>query len=127
VLGETRGRPAMPDLAAEAALIGALWRHAPSVTLLHDADEGGLAVALAEAAIFSGLGAELDLAWDAVPLFGEGGGQAVAAVPSGAVAGLRAAGIPCREIGRVGGDALLGVPVIELAAVHARTLPAVLG
>jgi phosphoribosylformylglycinamidine synthase len=127
VLRETRGRPAMPDLAAEVALIGALWRLASSASLLHDASEGGLAVALAEAAIHSGLGAELDLKWGAVELFGEGGGQAVVAVPPSVVDQVTAAGVPCREIGRVGGNALLGVPVAELAGAHARTLPEVLG
>jgi phosphoribosylformylglycinamidine synthase len=127
VLRETRGRPAMPDLAAEAALIDSLWRLAPSASLLHDASEGGLSVALAEAAIHSGLGAELDLEWDAVELFGEGGGQAVVAVAPDAVAQVTAAGVPCREIGLVGGNALFGVPVAELAAAHARTLPEVLG
>ena len=48
-------------------------------SLVHDASEGGLAVCLAEAAIFSGCGAELSLGDDTIELFGEVGGRAVLA------------------------------------------------
>ena len=77
--GELAGRPAPLDLAAEAELVRDLHETAPRCSLVHDAAEGGLAVALAEAAIASGVGAELDLPDDALTLFGEGGGQAVLA------------------------------------------------
>ena len=104
---EPAGRPATLDLEAEAALVELLWRAAPSCSLVHDAAEGGLAVALAEAALHSGLGAELDLdLGDAVALFGEGGGQAVLASAT-PVEGAR-------RIGTVGGPSMLGVPVDEL-------------
>src|SRR5262249_105162 len=45
-----------PDgsLAAEAALIRFLWKAAPHLTLCHDVGSGGIAVALAEAAAWSG-------------------------------------------------------------------------
>ena len=52
--GETSGTPPPLDLAAESRLVSFLWNAAPLATLVHDAAEGGLAVCLAEAAIFSG-------------------------------------------------------------------------
>ena len=60
VFGEAGGTPAPLDLEAEARSISFLWQAAPLCTLVHDASEGGLAVCLAEAALFSGCGAELD-------------------------------------------------------------------
>ena len=56
-----RGRRHAPplDLAAEARLVSFLWRVAPRCSLVHDSAEGGLAVSLAEAALFSGCGAQL--------------------------------------------------------------------
>ena len=76
------------------------------LTSSHDAAEGGLAVALAEAAIHSGLGAELDLDFgDAVALFGEGGGQAILA---------SSAELDFPRIGTVRGATVLGVPIDRL-------------
>ena len=80
---------------------------------MHDASDGGLAVALAEAAIFSGLGADVEVPEDARAWFGEGGGQAVLACAPEQVD--RLGGVPLRELGVVGGDSLLGIPVAELA------------
>jgi phosphoribosylformylglycinamidine synthase len=85
------------------------------VSLAHDAAEGGLAVACAEAAIWSGIGAELDLPSDPAALFGEGGGRALLACAPADVERF-AADIPLREIGVVGGDELAGVPLAELEA-----------
>jgi phosphoribosylformylglycinamidine synthase len=107
--GELAGRPAPLDLTAEAELVGDLHRLAPLCSLVHDASEGGVAVALAEVAIVSGLGAELDLPDDELSLFGEGGGQAIIACdPDTVLAPL------VRRIGSVGGDTLLGVPIEDL-------------
>jgi phosphoribosylformylglycinamidine synthase len=103
--GELEGRPAPLDLTAEAALVAALHAAAPKCSLIHDAAEGGLAVALAEAAIASGVGAELELADDALSLFGEGGGRAI-------LASRETLDFP--RIGTVGGATLLGVPVEQL-------------
>jgi phosphoribosylformylglycinamidine synthase subunit PurL len=99
------GRPAPLDLAAEASLVRELHEAAPRCSLVHDAAEGGLAVALAEAAIVSGAGAELELPDDPLRLFGEGGGQAI-------LASSEELGLP--RIGTVGGATLLGVPVEQL-------------
>ena len=113
--GALGGRPAELDFAAEAALVRFLWRAAPRCTLVHDCSDGGLAVALAEAAIHSDLGAELDLPEEPVTLFGEGGGRAIVALPRAAADGLAAAeGVQLRRIGTVKGDTLLGVEVGEL-------------
>ena len=46
---------------AEAALIALVTAAAPRCSLAHDVSDGGLAVALAEAALHSGVGARLDL------------------------------------------------------------------
>jgi phosphoribosylformylglycinamidine synthase subunit PurL len=103
--GELAGRPAALDLTAEAALVRTLHESAARCSLVHDAADGGLAVALAEAAIASGVGAELDVPDEPLALFGEGGGQAI--IASGEE-------LEFRRIGTVGGDTLLGVPIDHL-------------
>jgi phosphoribosylformylglycinamidine synthase len=113
--GVVSGSPPPLDLAVEAALVRWLAAIAPRCSLAHDVAEGGLAVALAEAALHSGIGAELDLVPDAVALFGEGGGQAIVALPSEQVeVDPTGAGVEVRRIGVVGGDSLLGVGLDEL-------------
>ena len=112
--GEVGGRPARLDLSAEAALVEFLWRSAPACSLVHDVSGGGLAVALAEAAIFSGVGAEVELPADARAWFGEGGGQAVLACAPDRVD--RLGDVPLRRLGVVGGERLLGIHVVELRA-----------
>ena len=116
---EPAGRPASLDLAAEAALVRALYESAPLCTLVHDVSAGGLAVCLAEAAIASGIGAELDLPDDPLVLFGEGGGQAVVACPADAISDL---GVPARVIGSATGATLLGVPFDDLRQAFEVTI-----
>jgi phosphoribosylformylglycinamidine synthase subunit PurL len=115
-LGGPAGRPALPKLVAEAALVTFLARSAPFLTSSHDAAEGGLAVALAEAALFAGIGATVELPDDGVAWFGEGGGQAVITCRPEDAARLDGAAV--RQIGVVGGETLLGVPLTELSAAH---------
>ena len=123
--GEVGGTPAPLDLAAEARLISFLWHAAPLATLTHDASEGGLAVCLAEAAIFSGLGAALDLRDDPVELFGEVGGRAIVACAPGDAAELESVaaelGVPLRRVGEVGGGTLLGVELQRLRSAWEAT------
>ena len=107
--GELGGRPARLDLTAEAELIHFLHGAAPRCSLVHDVSEGGLAVALAEAAIASGTGAELDLPDDALALFGEGGGQAI-------ITSSEELDLP--HIGTAGGASLLGVPIEDLRQAY---------
>jgi phosphoribosylformylglycinamidine synthase II len=119
LFGEPGGRPATLDLAAEAALIELLWQVAPLVSLAHDAGGGGLATCLAEAAIASGHGVDVQLPHDAITLFGEGSGQAVLACETPRLPELVAVshklGVPMRRIGTVSGDSVLGVPLVQLA------------
>jgi phosphoribosylformylglycinamidine synthase len=112
VFGEVGGRPARLDLEAEAALVSFLRRAAPLCSLVHDVSHGGLAVALAEAAIHSGLGAQVTLPGDPRAWFGEGGGQAVLACAPDLADRLD--GVPLRRLGVAGGDRLLGHAVDAL-------------
>jgi phosphoribosylformylglycinamidine synthase II len=116
--GEVGGRPPALDLAAEAALVDWLWHIARRASLAHDVSDGGLAVALAEAAIHSGLGAELELPVDALALFGEGGGQAIVAIPASQVeVDPTGSSVAVRRIGVVGGPEILGHSVADLRRV----------
>ena len=76
------------------------------VSSAHDVAEGGLVVALAEAALAGGLGASVDLA-DAADaeraLFGEGVGRWLV---SGAADTIARLGLPTATLGTVGGDSL---------------------
>ena len=112
-LGGPAGRPPRPHLGVEAALVRFLWRSAPALTATHDCSEGGLAVALAELALWSGLGADVDLEEDAVAWFGEGGGQAVVALRCEDESALE--GMAYRRIGEAGGTKLLGIELDDLA------------
>jgi phosphoribosylformylglycinamidine synthase len=114
--GEVGGRPARLELEAEAALVEFLWRAAPRCSLVHDVSLGGLAVALAKAALHSGIGADVTLPDDPRAWFGEGGGQAVLACPPDVADTL--GGVPVRRLGVVGGSRLLGLERGELAEVY---------
>ena len=118
--GTASGMPAALDLASEAALIRFLALVAPHCSLVHDCAEGGLAVALAEAALWSGCGAELDLPDDAASLFGEGRGQAILAAPPDQLLIRLGDGVDLRRLGTAGGATLLRVAVDELRAVWER-------
>ena len=110
--GQAGGRVANLDLAAEITLIEFLWRAAPLLTLAHDASAGGLAVALAQAALWSGVGADLELDGGELAWFGEGGGQAVVACAYDDLP--RLGGVALTQIGEVGGDKVLGVKLADL-------------
>jgi phosphoribosylformylglycinamidine synthase len=115
-LGGPAGRPPPPLYADEGALVHFLWRSAHRLSAAHDLSDGGLAVALAELAVHSGVGAEVDVGSDATAWFGEGAGRAVVACAPEAVEEL--AGAPLRQIGVVGGGRLLGVPLEKLRRAH---------
>jgi phosphoribosylformylglycinamidine synthase len=88
----------------------------PGIGGVHDVSEGGLALALAEMAVRSGTGFELDLGPlstggpAAVDLFGEGPSRVVMSVAAehldALVASASSAGLSVVSIGRAGGDAL---------------------
>jgi phosphoribosylformylglycinamidine synthase len=120
--GALGGVPTL-DLPSEAALVAYASAIAPRATLVHDVSEGGLAVALAEAALWSGVGASLDLDEDAATLFGEVGGRLVVALPpEGVEPDPTGSDVDVRRIGTVGGDALLGIPLGELAQAYEGTV-----
>jgi phosphoribosylformylglycinamidine synthase len=96
--------------------------------------DGGLLVALAEMAMASGIGAELD----APPIaahafwFGEDQARYVVAVPEGeadaVIARAEGAGVPVRRLGTAGGDALAiageaPIPVAKLTEAFEAWLP----
>jgi phosphoribosylformylglycinamidine synthase len=108
------GAPPPVDLAAERAagdLVRAFIAEGIA-TAVHDVSDGGLLVAVAEMAMASGIGAELDRAPIAAhPFwFGEDQGRYVVTVDAGVAEKVmmraRAAGISARQIGLTGGDAL---------------------
>ena len=108
------GAPPPVDLAAERRngdFVRALIADGV-VTAVHDVSDGGLLVALAEMAMASGIGAELESAPLAAHAFWFGEDQAryVVTATMGHTAGIlaraRAAGVPVRELGLTGADAL---------------------
>jgi phosphoribosylformylglycinamidine synthase len=103
------------DLYAERRLVDLLVRLADErwLSSAHDVSDGGLAVALAECAMLSGLGAAVELDSAVRPsslLFGETTGRAVVTFAPGAEETVRAcassAGVPFGPIGSVGGENL---------------------
>jgi phosphoribosylformylglycinamidine synthase II len=114
-----RGRDEGPcpevDLEAERRLVRLLTglAHHRKLASAHDLSDGGLAVALAECAMKSGLGAGVSLDADVRPsalLFGESTGRALVSFEPKAEAAVRASaeqsGVPFAVIGKVGGDRL---------------------
>jgi phosphoribosylformylglycinamidine synthase subunit PurL len=119
--GESGGVPARLDLELEARLVSFLWQAAPLATLVHDVSEGGLAVCLAEAALYSGCGAMVELDHELRELFGEIGGRAIVSCSQEAADSLRGLALeldlPLRAAGVVGGATLLGVELAQLRRV----------
>jgi phosphoribosylformylglycinamidine synthase len=106
-----------------------------AATAVHDLSDGGLLVALAEMAMASGIGAELDPPPMAAHAFWFGEDQAryVITVRPGVadklMADAKAAGVPMRRLGTTGGDALAlagerPVPVASLTERFEAWLPA---
>ncbi len=141
LFGRLEGPPPPVDLALERKS-GDLVRGLIAdgiVTCCHDISDGGLAVALAEMAIASRIGAEIPLpaGIDPTPwLFGEDQGRYVVALEADTVsevlARAEAAGVSAKRIGTTGGDALkLGerhvISVGELSRAHAGWFPNYMG
>jgi phosphoribosylformylglycinamidine synthase len=103
---------------------------------VHDVAEGGLALALAEAAVATGVGAVVTGVDGHAALFGESPSRVLASVAPDAVATVvaraEAAGTPARVLGRAQGDrlvveALLDVAVPTLTAAWRERLPGAFG
>jgi phosphoribosylformylglycinamidine synthase len=139
VHGHLGGLPPQPRLAAERALSEVVRQAAAEelLTSAHDVSDGGLAVALAEAALWRGVGATVSLDGDPfVLLFSETAARAVVTCPDAALDRLLTlaadAGVPVARLGRTGGgsltvDGLFEAPLTELRETHEGTLPALFG
>ncbi len=120
-LGRADGAPAMPDVAAEVALIDFLIGAAEAGLLesAHDVSAGGIAVTLAESALAADIGVSVALTQGRradEDLFGEGGGRVVVTCRPDAEAALmsRAGGVPLARVGTVGGARV----EVQLGATH---------
>ena len=114
ICGREEGAPPPVDLAVEKRN-GDFVRSiilAGTATAAHDLSDGGLAVALAEMAMASGIGASCDAKLEAGHAFWFGEDQArylitvEAAQADAVLARAKAAGVPARRLGLTGGDAL---------------------
>jgi phosphoribosylformylglycinamidine synthase len=138
VHGIEAGRPPALDLEAERRLLDLVIDLAARGWLrsAHDVAEGGLAIALAECAVRSGLGVQVRIEIATlrpdVALFGESANRILITCQSGNLAGLlalaRERGVAARAIGTTGGDRLQIEPGIDIALreaqdVWSRTLP----
>jgi len=130
--GETAGRIPEPDLAGERRLHELLAAAAERRLLrsAHDVSDGGVAVAVAEAAILGSVGVA---APDLSDPFAEGDGRAVVSVAPADLAELEAlAGdLPLRRIGTVGGDriavARATIGLDEASELYESAIPTALG
>ncbi|MFW5834116.1 MAG: phosphoribosylformylglycinamidine synthase subunit PurL [Pseudomonadota bacterium] len=130
IAGSEDGAPPPVDLEAEKRnglfVRGLIERGA--VRTCHDLADGGLLVALAEMALASNMGMELDAPPSGVAptgwWFGEDQGRYVLAVPGEArralLAEAQAAGVLVRSIGRTGGNelAIAGQGAVDLATLR---------
>ena len=137
VHGHLGGRPPVVDLEAErklGELLAVLGREG-LVSSAHDLADGGLAQALAEAALRYGVGARLALGDDPfTALFSESAGRVVVTTSEPGAVKTTAdwAGVRVTELGTTGGDALVvedlpDLPLAELRAAWTATLPALFG
>jgi phosphoribosylformylglycinamidine synthase subunit PurL len=125
------------DLAAHRRLLALMMRLVPVeglLTSVHDVSGGGLALALAECALRSGVGCTVDGVGDHAELFSESPSRVVLGTdsPDEVRAQARAAGVPARVIGVAGGDriavgGLLDVAVADAAEAWRVSLPGALG
>ena len=138
VCGREEGAPPPVDLAIERRngdLVRRLIENG-EVLACHDVADGGMLVALAEMAMASGIGAELDVAADgdagAGWLFGEDQGRYLLAVETERLSALLdeagRAGVIARAIGRTGGRSLTlkgcdAISLSELVERHESWLP----
>jgi phosphoribosylformylglycinamidine synthase II len=127
VHGRVAGTPLAPDLAAEKAVADAVRQAVAAgvVDTAHDISGGGLAVSLAEMAIYGGIGAEarpLPGGRQDVALFGEVGGGILLAVPEERLGELEEHldSVHYTRIGRTGGERLRVAGVIDVGLDELR-------
>ncbi|MGI4952267.1 MAG: phosphoribosylformylglycinamidine synthase subunit PurL [Janthinobacterium lividum] len=121
IAGQEAGPPPSVDLVAERRNGDFVRRQiqAGRVTACHDLSDGGLLVAVAEMAMASEIGADLDLDASHAVWFGEDQGRYLVAVadPAGLLAAAAVAAVPAKAIGTTGGAHLTlpGAEPISLA------------
>jgi len=113
--GKVAGKPPVLDWDAERALIRVLVRAANDgiINSAHDLSEGGLGIALAEACVLGGTGAEIELPKEFSPcieLFSESQSRAIVTVKPGMLKTLEDLAseneLPIRVLGKTGGKSL---------------------
>jgi phosphoribosylformylglycinamidine synthase len=139
-LGREDGPPPPVDLAHEKR-VGDFVRgliRAGRLTAVHDCSDGGLAIALAEMTIASGIGAAVSLPPGAAPLpalFGEDQGRYLLTARADDLPALAAeakkVGVSMASLGRTGGNELklgsvVSISVAKLREAHENWLPAFL-
>ncbi len=138
ICGREEGAPPPVDLSAERKAGDAVRTLISNqkVSAVHDLSDGGLALALAEMAIASGVGAQIERSSSHIPLhawlFGEDQGRYLLTCASSDVEWVmeefRRAGTAAAKIGVTGGDSLTlpgeaPVPLARLRSVHENWLP----
>ena len=96
---------------------------APGLVLgIHDVADGGIAVALAECAVRTGVGARLSGVGGHAELFSEVPGRVLVCTddPDAVVAAAQGAGVPAAALGTAGGDRLVVDGLIDVAVSDAR-------
>jgi phosphoribosylformylglycinamidine synthase len=125
-----------PEVAAATAAAVRSAVRSSSVWGAHDVADGGVALAVAEMAAASGVGATLARMADHADLFSESPGRVLLCVDPDGLAELEAeiaeAGVPSVRIGVAGGDALrvkdlLDLPIEDLRRAWEGTLDSALG
>ncbi|MCB9373575.1 MAG: hypothetical protein H6518_12485 [Microthrixaceae bacterium] len=108
----TRVAGLVRDLVAERAVLGA-----------HDVAEGGLALALAEMAVRSGVGFQVARVHTEAELWSESGGRAVVCVAADrareAIGRAEAAGVPVTQLGLAAGDRLSVKDLLDVGLARA--------
>jgi phosphoribosylformylglycinamidine synthase len=135
ILGREDGAPPPVDLATErrnGEFVRSLIAKG-EVRAVHDLSDGGLAVAAAEMALASGVGARLKAPGESAPhgfLFGEDQARYLVAAdgPESILAQARAAGVAVTVVGEAGGEAfaaegLFDIPLSRLVEVHEAWMP----
>ena len=110
ITGQEAGDAPKVDLKVEAENGASIrdWVAAGTVSAVHDISDGGLLVALAEMALASGLGVELDAALTTAEAFGEDQSRYVVTAKPGTV-------LPgAVKIGSVGGTTVAGIEIAAL-------------
>ncbi|MDE2486455.1 MAG: phosphoribosylformylglycinamidine synthase subunit PurL [Alphaproteobacteria bacterium] len=127
VLGREDGAPPPVDLAAEKRA-GELVRSAIAsgqVDCVHDLSDGGLIAAVAEMALASGVGAQLNMPEEIAAhafLFGEDQGRYLIATrsPNALLAAAEANEVPARVVGEACEDVLAAPGLFSVAMTHLR-------